>query len=52
MSAVRARIEATPEFAAVYQPAFQARMEHYDLAATEAYAPFAVDLLIRSFSRA
>ena len=52
MTAVRARIEATPEFVAMYRPAFQARMEQSDLAATEVYVPFAVDLPIRSFSRA
>jgi hypothetical protein len=47
-----ARIEATPEYAAVYNPSFQARLVHYDRVAAEAYAPFALDLLLRAFRMA
>ena len=47
-----ARIEATPEFAAVVDLAFQVRLEHYDALAAEAYAPFAVDLLLTAFRKA
>ena len=47
-----AKIEATPEFAAANDAAFQAQLEHYDLVAAEAYAPFAVELLIGAFRKA
>ena len=47
-----AKIEATPEFAAANDAAFQAQLEHYDLVAAEAYAPFAVELLLGAFRKA
>ena len=47
-----AKIEATPEFATANDAAFQAKLEHYDLVAAEAYAPFAVELLIGAFRKA
>ena len=47
-----AKVETSPEYAAVYAPAFVARLEHYERAAAEAYAPFAVDLLIGAFRKA
>ena len=50
--AERERIETTPEFAAANEPALLARLERLDLDATEAYAPFAVDLLIGAFRKA
>ena len=48
----RAKIATTPEYAAVYEPAFQARLKYYERLAAEAYAPFAVDLLIGAFRKA
>lgn len=48
--AERARIETTPEYAAVNDPAFQARLDRYDRAAARAHVPFALDLLLRAFS--
>ena len=50
--AERERIETTPEYAAANEPALLARLDRNDLVATEAYAPFAVDLLIGAFRRA
>ena len=47
-----ANVETSPEYAAVYAPAFVARLEHYERVAAEAYAPFAVDLLIGAFRKA
>ena len=47
-----ARIEATPEFAAANDAAFQAQLERYDLVAAESYAPFAANLLIGAFRKA
>ena len=47
-----ARISATPESVAVWDTAFQVRLARYDLLAAEAYAPFAIDLLIGAFRRA
>ena len=56
VKAERARIDAlletTPEFAAVNTPAFQARLVHYQRVAAEAYAPFAVDVLLGAFRKA
>ena len=46
-----ARIQATPEFLAVIDLAFQVRLEHYDHLAAEAYAPFAIDLLLGAFRK-
>lgn len=46
------KIKATPEFAAANEPAFMARLQGYDAAAVEAYAPFAVGVLVGAFSRA
>ena len=46
------RIQATPEFLAVIDLAFQVRLEHYDHLAAEAYAPFAIDLLLGAFRKA
>lgn len=45
-------IEATPEYLAVNHPAFKVRLEHYDMVAAEAYAPFAIDLLLGAFRTA
>ena len=47
-----AKIETTPEFVAVNDPAFQDRLERLALVEAEAYAPFAVDLLIGAFRKA
>ena len=47
-----AKIETTPEFAAVKDPAFQDRLERLALVEAEAYAPFAGDLLIGAFRKA
>lgn len=47
-----ARIQATPEFRAVIDLAFQVRLEHYDHLAAEAHAPFAIDLLLGAFRKA
>ena len=47
-----ASIEATPEYRATRHPAFQVRLEHYDLLAAEAYAPIAIDLLLGAFRKA
>ena len=47
-----ARIQGTPEFAAVTDLAFQVRLEHYDALAAEAYAPFAIELLLTAFRKA
>ena len=47
-----ARIQATPECVAVTDLAFQVRLEHYDLLAAEAYAPFAIELLLTAFRKA
>ena len=47
-----ARIQATPEFLAVIDLAFQVRLEHYDHLAAEAYAPFAIDLLLSALRKA
>lgn len=46
------KIEATPEFVTVNGPAFRDRLEHLALVEAEAYAPFAVDLLIGAFRKA
>ena len=46
-----AKIEATPEFAAAYDPAFVARIRRYDVVAAEAYGPGAVDRVIGAFRR-
>ena len=46
------KIESTPEFVAVNDPAFQVRLERLALVEAEAYAPFAVDLLIGAFRKA
>ena len=50
--AERERIETTPEFVAANEPALLARLDRYDRDAIEAYAPFAVDLLIGAFRSA
>ena len=42
----------SPEFKAVQDPAFQARLERSYRVAAEAYTPFAVDLLIGAFRKA
>ena len=47
-----ARLRATPEFVAMRDPAFRARQSRLDLVAAEAYAPFAVDVLLTAFRRA
>ena len=47
-----ARLRATPEFVAMRDPAFQARQARLDLVAAEAYAPFAVDVLLTAFRKA
>ena len=47
-----ARLRATPEFVAMRDPAFRARQSRLDLVAAEAYAPFAVDLLLTAFRKA
>ena len=45
-------ILASPELAAVRDPAYCKRREHLDRAAAEAYMPFAVELLIGAFRKA
>ena len=45
-------IRSSPELAAVRDPAFCKRLENRDRVAAEAYAPFAVDLLLVAFRRA
>ena len=47
-----AKIEATPEFVAAYDPAFVARIRRYDVVAADAYGPIAVERLIGAFRRA
>ena len=47
-----AKVEASPEHAAVYAPAFVARLEHYERVAVEAYAPLAIGVLLGAFRRA
>ena len=48
----QAKDRATPEYAAAHEPALHERLRHYGRLAAEAYAPFAVDLLIGAFRRA
>lgn len=48
----RRRLAETPESVAVYSSEFQARLRYYDRVAAEAYAPFAVDLLLEAFQNA
>ena len=52
VAAEYAKVEASPEYAAVYALAFVARLEHYERVATEAYAPPAIDLLLGAFRKA
>lgn len=47
-----AEVETSPEYAAVHAPAFAARLEHYERAAAESYAPFAIDVLLGAFRKA
>ena len=47
-----ARLRATPEFMAMRDPAFRARQSRLDLVAAEAYAPFAVDVLLTAIRKA
>lgn len=47
-----AKLEATPKFAAATDPGFRARVDGYDCAATEKYAPFAIDVLLESIRAA
>ena len=47
-----AKVATAPEYAAVNNLAFQARLAHYERVAAEAYAPFAVERLIGAFRRA
>ena len=46
-----AKVDASPEYAAVYAPAFVSRRERYERAAAEAYAPPAIDLLLGAFRK-
>ena len=46
-----ARVRTAPEFVTVTQPGFQARQAQRDLVAAEAYAPFAVDVLLTAFRK-
>ena len=47
-----ARLRASPEFAASRDPAVRAREMRFELVAAEAYAPFAIDVLLTAFRKA
>ena len=51
-NAVHERWVATPEYMKVNAPEFQSRLRHYGRVAAEAYAPFAVGLLLEAFGKA